>query len=99
MPFKNAPQVLSNSGEATIRRYVHSPLAIEHNGIQAKIQSNGKIVLSKVAATDGDTVEYDEIEIPASLVFKLGSLLRATRRVEFVAISDSQHSSTPEELE
>jgi len=84
----NKPHMHDSNGENRIRRYVHAPLTIEHNGIQASIQATGKVKITKVASTDGDTVEYDEVEIPASLIFKLGNLLRATRKIEYVAISD-----------
>jgi hypothetical protein len=87
--FRNSPQVHNEQGQNTVKRYVHSPLSIEHNGIQASIQKNGRIILTKVAKVNGDEVEFDEVEIPASLVFKLGSLLRATRKVEFVAIQEA----------
>ena len=84
----NRPTLRDNDGEQKIKRYVHSPLTVEHNGVNASITENGKVVLSKVANVKGDEVEYDEIEIPASLVFKLASLLKATRKVKYVAISD-----------
>lgn len=87
--FRNSPQVQNQDGQNTVKRYVHSPLTIEHNGIQAAIQKNGRIKLTKVANVIGEEVEFDEVEIPASLVFKLGSLLRATRKVEFVAIQEA----------
>jgi hypothetical protein len=87
--FRNVPQLRDNDGEQKIKRYVHSPLTVEHHGVNAAITENGKVVLSKVArVVDKETVEYDEIEIPASLVFKLASLLKATRKVKYVTISE-----------
>ena len=88
MAFRNQPQLRGNDDEQKIKRYVHSPLTVEHNGVNASITENGKVVLSKVAKVVGEEVEYDEIEIPASLVFKLASLLKATRKVKYVAISE-----------
>lgn len=86
----NRPQLQNQHGENQIRRYTHQTLSIEHNGISAKIQSNGRVFLSCVSKDQSDAeqgeVIMDEIEIPASLVFKLGQLLRATRTVEYVAI-------------
>lgn len=81
----------SDSGEQKIKRYVHSPLTVEHNGINASITENGKVILSRVVKTheNGD-VEFDEVEIPASLVFKLASLLKATRKVKFLTLSELQ---------
>ncbi len=85
--FRNMPTLRTDNGEQQIKRYVHSALTIDHNGIQAAIKENGKIVLTKVAKVQGEEVEFDEIEIPASLIFKLASLLKATRKVEYLSIS------------
>ena len=75
----------TNENENKIRRYTHTPLAIEHYGITASIQANGRIIITKhVSSSD----EVDEVEIPASLVFKLASLLKATRKVEYVNVAE-----------
>lgn len=89
--FRNEPHLNGQNGEGKIKRYTHSPLTIEHYGIHASIQANGKVVISKnVRTTNDGEVEFDEIEIPASLVFKLASLLSATRKVEYVSLSDTK---------
>lgn len=88
--FRNEPQMQDENGEGKIRRYIHSPLAIEHYGTNAKILENGKVVISKVVAVKGDEVEFDEIEIPASLIFKLANLLKATRKVVYVSIEQAR---------
>lgn len=89
MAFRNGPQLHDEDGEQKIKRYVHSPLTVEHNGVNASITENGKVILSKVARViAGEEVEYDEIEIPASLVFKLASLLKATRKIKYVSIGE-----------
>jgi hypothetical protein len=93
MPIFNRARVSGHddsAGEQKIKRFVHSPLSVEHNGINAAITENGKVVLSKPAGKDKDTNEtlYDEIEIPASLVFKLAQLLKATRRIKYVNVQD-----------
>ena len=99
--FQNRPALRNDSGEGQIRRYVHSPLTIEHNGINASITKSGRVVLSKVdeKASTGDVIEYDEIEIPASLVFKLASLLKATRKVEYVSFAEAHSSKEIEAVE
>lgn len=89
--FTNRPVVHGQDGAQQIKRYVHSPLTIDHHGIKASIKSNGKVDLSKVAGPDPDNkddVLIDEIEIPASLIFKLASLLRATRTVQYVSMAE-----------
>lgn len=90
--FRNQPRMNDDSGEQKIKRYVHSPLTVEHNGINASITENGKVVLAKVVKQVGDEIEYDEIEIPASLVFKLASLLKATRKVKYLSLAELQTS-------
>lgn len=89
--FQNTPQLKNQEGNSTVKRYVHQPLTVEHFGIHAKIQENGKIVITgpPVKTNDGE-VEFDEVEIPASLVFKLATLLKATRSVKFVAVGEVQ---------
>jgi hypothetical protein len=90
----------SNNGEENkIKRYVHSPLETEHNGITARIKENGRIILSKPAGLDSDqkTPIYDEIEIPASLVFKLSNLLKATRKVKFVSLAEAGNMQASDE--
>ena len=90
MTFHNRPNMTQN-GEGKIKRYVHSPLTIDHYGINASILNNGQVVISKVAGPDKEhpgEVLVDEVQIPASLIFKLASLLKATRRIEYVSISE-----------
>lgn len=85
--FRNNPH-MENSEQNTVKRYSHQPLTIEHYGIHAKIQENGKVLISSAGEMNLETkeLEYDEVEIPASLVFKLATLLKATRTVKFVGI-------------
>lgn len=88
MAFVNRPRNTDFNGDSKIKRYVHSPLAIEHNGIQANIHENGRVTITKVAKTDGNEVEFDEVEVPASFIFKVGSALKLTRHIEYVSISE-----------
>jgi len=89
--FRNQPQLRDENNEQKIKRYVHSPLTVEHNGINASITENGKVILAKVVKQhDNGDVEFDEIEIPASLVFKLASLLKATRKIKYLSIGELQ---------
>ena len=94
--FTNNPSLRNQQGEGTIKRYVHQAITIDHNGIKAAIQTNGKIIITGRPTRNGDEMEYDEVEIPASLVFKLGSLLRATREVKYVAISEVANTAPVE---
>jgi hypothetical protein len=87
--FRNSPQVKNESGETTIKRYVHQKLHGDHNSVHWQITEGGKVILSKVVGKDEKTgdIEYDEIEIPASLVFKLANMLKNTREIVFVPVS------------
>jgi len=90
MAFRNNPNLTDESNEGKVKRYVHQPLTVEHYGIHASIKENGKVVISSSGtALDNGEVEYDEVEIPASLVFKLATLLKATRTVKFVSVSEA----------
>lgn len=90
--FRNTPKLTTESSEGMVKRYVHQPLTVEHYGIHAKIQENGKVLISSagtpVKGSDSE-YEYDEVEIPASLVFKLATLLKATRTIKFVSVSEA----------
>ncbi len=90
MAFKNTPMMTNEQGN-TVKRYVHQPLTIEHYGFHAQIKENGKVVIQgqpKTVEGKPDEVEYDEVEIPASLVFKLAQLLKATRTINFVPVGE-----------
>lgn len=93
--FRNEPHMNGVDGEGKVKRYSHTPIAIEHDDIHASIQANGHIVLTKVASVKGEDVEFDEIEIPASLVFKLAFLLKTTRKIEYVNLNAQHSHSAP----
>jgi hypothetical protein len=98
--FRNSPGLKDESGEGKVKRYVHQPLTIEHYGLHAKIQENGRVIISAapvaVAGTDGE-LDYDEVDIPASLIFKLATLLKATRTIKYVSVTEAA-SLPPESL-
>ena len=99
--FRNNPALNDASGEGRVKRYVHQPLTIEHYGLHAKIQENGRVLISSagipVAGGAKDEIEYDEVDVPASLIFKLATLLKATRTVVFVSVTEAA-SLPPEQL-
>jgi hypothetical protein len=99
MAFRNSPELKDESNEGKVKRYVHQPLTIEHYGIHAKIQENGKVVISSAAIPVHGTseVEYDEVEVPASLIFKLATLLKATRTIKFVSVTEARELPGPGE--
>lgn len=97
--FRNTPNLQDASGEGRVKRYVHQPLTIEHYGLHAKIQENGRVLITgspQPVGKDGE-MEYDEVDVPASLIFKLATLLKATRTVVFVSVTEAA-SLPPEQL-
>lgn len=80
MAFRNSPNVKNEDGSSMYKKYIHQPLTIEHFGLHASIRENGRVNI--VGIPDKDTGEYDEIEVPASFIFKLVNALEMTRTVE-----------------
>ena len=99
MAFRNSPSVTSENNDGMVKRYVHQPLTIEHYGIHAKIQENGRVLISSAGTPvkGTDEMEYDEVEIPASLVFKLANLLKDTRMVKYVTMVEAKSLPSVEE--
>ena len=87
--MRNNPKLSNESNEGMVKRYVHQPLTVEHYGIHASIKENGKVVITSSGEERDGEFEYDEVEIPASLVFKLATLLKATRQIKFVSVSEA----------
>ena len=84
MTFHNSPSVRDENNRKG--RWVHQPLTIDHYGMQISIKEDGKVVIrSKPTPIDGskDEVEYEEVTVPASLIFKATAALNMTRHFEF----------------
>lgn len=88
--FRNNPNMSGEDG-GQIKRYVHQPLHTDHYGIHCEIKENGKVVITSAPDSSG---EFDEVEIPASLVFKLATLLKATRNVHYVTVQPEKPAET-----
>ena len=87
----NSPQMKNADNQNTVRRFSHQPMTIDHYGIHAKILENGRVIITGQAEKiAGEEVEYDEVEVPASLIFKLAMLLKATRTVKYVSVSEAE---------
>lgn len=88
----NSPKLTGEAGEQQVKRYVHQPLTIEHYGLHAKIQENGRVVITgiPVKSADGE-IEFDEVEVPASFVFKIAAGLKMTREVKFVSVTEAKN--------
>lgn len=93
MPNFNTPQLRNENQEGMVKRYVHQPLTNEHYGIKFSIKENGKVSICSVPTLvpgTKDDYEYDEVEVPASLIFKIATLLKATRTVKFVPVGEAK---------
>jgi hypothetical protein len=94
MPYKNSPHMTDENNEGKVKRYVHQPLTFDHYGIRCTIKENGRIVITglPVKASNGE-MEYDEVDVPASLIFQLVTMLRATRTTQYVSESEAKNFS------
>jgi len=90
--FSNNPVFKNESNDGMVKRYSHQPLTLEHNGIHVTIKENGRVkIVSEGREIPGtDDIEYDEVEIPASLIFKISSALRMTRTVKFIPVNKEE---------
>jgi hypothetical protein len=90
MTFHNNPDLRNEQGQEVKKVFRHQPLTFDHYGIQCSIKENGKITLRSVPTPVAGTneVEYDEVTIPASLVFKLVQAIQMTRKIEHVAVNE-----------
>ena len=86
----NSPSMHNQNNEGQIKRYVHQPLTVDHYGTKVQIHTNGRVTITKVADTKGpdNEIEFDEIDVPASLIFKVAGLLKATRNITYVTVGD-----------
>lgn len=69
--------------EGKMRRYVHSPFTLAHDETtNVSVSEDGKITIRQHEVNDKEA--YDEVEISASLIFKLAAMLTSTRKVHIV---------------
>jgi hypothetical protein len=85
----NPANMTNAAGQQLVKRYVHQPLTIEHYDYHAKIKENGRVEITgpSIKLESGE-IEFDQIEVPASLIFKLANLLEDTRQTKYVPISE-----------
>jgi len=76
MSFRDRPFIREDR-----RVYEHDEIEIEYRGIHAKIKKDGKVVLRK--DVEGSEEEFDEIEVPANLIFRLSTLLNNTKKIKY----------------
>lgn len=91
MAFNNRPHMLlpGQPGNTTIR-WTHQPLSLEHYGYHFQIHENGRVTIIGAPEKDVDTGEMvsDEIDVPASLIYKINRYLMDTRKANFIPIGE-----------
>ena len=93
MSFNNRPHMLlQGQPENTIVKWVHQPLSLEHDDgkYHFTIKENGRVTISGNVTENKETgeVEEDEIEVPASLIYKISRYLQDTRKATFIPIGE-----------
>lgn len=87
--FRNNPSLTDAAGNRTIREYEHQELTINFHGAQCTIHKNGRVtIITSTVEKDTDEVVLDEVDVPASLIFKLAGLLKDTRTVKYVPVQE-----------
>lgn len=78
----NAPMFRDAEGNLQNKRYVHSPVDVDHNGLRIQISENGRVKLTQVTKNaDSGELELTTLDIPASAILKTERLLKDTRKV------------------
>lgn len=93
MSFNNRPHMqLPGQPPNTTVRWTHQPLSLEHNGFHFSIHENGRVTIVGSPVKDEESGEMvsDEIDVPASLIYKISRYLQDTRKANFIPIGESK---------
>lgn len=71
---------IRNRRDGKIPKYTHSKFELEYRGVKAVCSEDGKITLT--IEHEDDT--YDEVTVSATMIFRLATMLNASKNVEFV---------------
>lgn len=66
--------------EDKTRRFVHDPFNLQMEKLEIKCDKDGRVTLTE----NHDDDEYDEINVPASLIFKIAMMLEMTRSLVYI---------------
>jgi len=66
--------------EGKYRRFVHSPTKVTEKKHEIEITEEGRVIITENQSDD----EYDEVNVPASLIYKIVNLLESTRTTKLV---------------
>lgn len=89
------------SGNILLPRHSHKPLTFEHQGIQCAIKESGRVLIKSrpIPIQGTDEVEYDEVEVPASVIFKIREKLNETRTTTYVRVVEVSEDEIQKEEE
>jgi len=71
---------IRNRRDGKVPRYTHSTWNLEYRGVKASCSPDGKVTLIEEHSDD----TYDEITVSANMIFRMASMLNASKNVEFV---------------
>ena len=84
MTFQNNPGMRDDQNANQTRQIRHQSITFDHYGTHVTIKENGHVVISTGMTTTSDgTEEFDEVEVPAALIFKIVNALKLTRQVSY----------------
>lgn len=70
--------------EDKTRRFVHDPFNLQMEKLEIACDKDGRVTITE----NHDNDEYDEINVPASLIFKIAMMLEMTRSIVYVDKKD-----------
>lgn len=84
----NHAQMKDKDGNILMARHSHTPVTFEHQGIQCQIKANGRVLITSrpIPIPGSEDVEYDSVEVPASVIFKIREKLNETRKTDYVRV-------------
>lgn len=62
------------------RRYIHDPFHLEMEKLEVACDKDGRVTIKINHNED----EYEEVNVPASLIFKIAMMLEMTRSIVYV---------------
>lgn len=66
--------------DGKVPRYSHSTFNLEYRGVKASCSHDGKITFIE----EHDDETYDEVTVSANMIFRLATMLNASKNVTFV---------------
>ena len=66
--------------EDKTRRFVHDPFTLTQDKIKVSCDSDGKVTLIE----DHEDDTFDQMTVPASLIFKIAMMLEMTRSIKYI---------------